>query len=284
LKGNDTKRSFTLQEFKMKRRTESRLLEVFLVSAIVLLGSSILNDNSLAQGRRTFKPGEMVETGGGMSVKILQCRGAGDNEECEIQYYRGDALESIPRWENTFFLRNAEERILEEKKRLAAGQPRTEKMDRDEPKPLPPADVKAAEPDDSTAAACSFIAPAGDASKTAVASERLFKRKIYDRYNVYVNGTTTAPLKVGVTFLSFHMAQPFKNIVRVDPVIGAYRVNDAAPVNAMVYPVKTEHIVCEQFRDRTTRKRVANNYACFKNRDGEWVCGADGIPKTTKLN
>ncbi len=267
----------------MNRVTELRL-GFFLAGAIVLLGSSIFNHDSLAQGRRTFKPGEMVETGGGITAKILQCRGAGDNEECEIQYYRGDALESIPRWENTFFLRNAEERILEEKRRLAGAQPQTENINPDQPEPAPPAEAKGAEPDDKAATACSFITPPGDASKTAVASEQLFKRKIYDRYNVYVNGTTTAPLKVGMTFLNFQVAQPFKNIVRVDPVVGAYRVNDAAPVNAMIYPVKTEHVVCEQFLDRTTRKRVANNYACFKNRDGEWVCGADGIPKTTKLN
>jgi hypothetical protein len=260
------------------------LLILFLVIAFALPGGSILNDNSLAQGRRTFKPGEMVDTGGGISAKILQCRGAGDNEECEIQYYRGEALESIPRWENTFFLRNAEERILEEKRRLAGEQPQTENVNREQPRPAPPAEAKDAEPENKAAAACSFITPPGDASKNARASEQLFKRKIYDRYNVFANGTITAPLKVGVTFLSFQVAQPFKNIVRVDPVIGAYRVNDAAPVNAMIYPVKTEHIVCEQYRDRTTRKRVANNYACFKNRDGEWVCGADGIPKTTKLN
>ena len=267
----------------MRRRTDFRLSSIFLV-AIVFLGSFILSDNSVAQGRRTFKPGEMVDTGGGMSAKILQCRGAGDNEECEIQYYRGEVLESIPRWENTFFLRNAEERILNEKRRLAGEQPETERIDREQPQPALPDEAGKTEVNDNTAGACSYITPPGDGSKTAKASEQLFKRKIYDRYNVFANGTMQAPLRVGVTYLSFQVAQPYKNIVRVDPVMGAYRVNDAAPVNALVYPVKTEHIVCEQFRDRTNRKRVANKYACFKNRDGDWVCGADGIPKTTQLN
>jgi|SRR6185437_9924919 len=239
---------------------------------------------SVAHGReRQFKPGELVETGGGMRVKILQCRGAGEKEECEIQYYRGEALESIPRWESTLFLRNAEERILNEKRRTPDTPP-TENRERNQPLAAPPADVKVAELNDETAAACSFVIPAGDASNTALASEQLFKRKIYDRYNKFADGTIQAPLKVGITFLSFQVSAPFKNIVRVDPVVGAYRVNDAAPVNTMIYAVKTEHIVCEQFRDRTTRKRVANKYACFKNRDGEWVCGADGIPKTTQLN
>ena len=130
---------------------------------------------------------------------------------------------------------------------------------------------------------CSFSAPLADTSKTAKPSEQLFKRKIYDNYHVIVNGTGSAPLKLGVTFLSFQMSKPFTNIVRVDPGVGAYRINDAAPVNATIYPVKSEHIVCEEYRDRTLRKRVENKYACFKNRDGEWSCGADGIPKITQL-
>lgn len=98
------------------------------------------------------------------------------------------------------------------------------------------------------------------------------------------NGTGSPPLKVGVTFVNFQVSKPFTNIVRVDPGVGAYRINDAAPVNATIYPVKSEHIVCEQYRDRTYRRSVANKCACFKNRDGEWVCGADGIPKITQLN
>jgi hypothetical protein len=233
--------------------------------------------------RRKFTPGEMVETGGGITAKILQCRGAGDNEECEVQYYRGDDLESIPRWENTFFLRNAEERVLNEKRRQA-GQLETPDAGRAEPQPPPPAKANKTENNEQTTADCSFNPPPGDSSKTAKASEQLFKRKIYDAYHIIVNGSNSAPLKLGVTFLSFQVGRPFTNIVRVDPAVGAYRINDAAPVNATIYPVKSEHIVCEQYRDRTLRKRVANKYACFKNRDGEWKCGADGMPKITQLN
>jgi hypothetical protein len=266
----------------MKRQTDLRVLTLLLVSAVALLGSSILNHNSLAQEQqRKFEVGEMVEVGGGQWVKILRCRGAGDNEECDVQYYRGDTPESTPRWENADFLRRAEERIRDYKKRQAA-QPETENRDRAKPQPAPQAEPKETETTEKTD--CSFIAPPADNSKTAKASAELFKRKIYDRHNVFANGTISAPLKVGVTFLSFQVSKPFINIVRVDRVVGAYRINDAAPVNATIYPVKSEHIVCEQYRDRTTRTRVENKYACFKNRDGEWVCGADGIPKTTQLN
>jgi hypothetical protein len=267
----------------MTFRTSLRTLTLCLLIAFVLLGIVLPKQTVFAQDqRRNFTPGEMVETGGGITAKILRCRGAGENEECEVQYYRGDDLESTPRWENAFFLRTAEERVLNEKKRQA-GQPENAGAERARPQPLPPAEENKtdnnAQPGD-----CSFTPPPGNSSKTAKPSEQLFKRKIYEAYHIIVNGSNSAPLNLGVTFLSFQVGRPFTNIVRVDPAVGAYRINDAAPVNAIIYPVKSEHIVCEQYRDRTLRKRVVNKYACFKNRDGEWVCGADGIPKITQLN
>jgi len=265
----------------LNKRTHLRLLSMFMAILLSLVGVFALTEASRAQERRTFKPGEKVETGGGMFAEILSCRGAGENEECEIQYYRGDDKESTPRWENTFFLRTAEERVLEYKRRQTEAQPANVVA------PNPPAhtdDVNKPAIKDETTATCAFGAPPGDASKNAKASEGLFKRKIYDRYNVYANGSTTAPLRVGITFVSFQVSKPFINVVRVDRVVGAYRVNDAAPVNATIYPVISKHVVCEEYRDRTLRKQVENKYACFKNKDGEWVCGADGIPKTTQIN
>ena len=266
----------------MINRKNLRYSGLCLLATFVLLAALLPKETVLAQGqRRVFTAGEMVETGGGISAKILRCRGAGENEECEVQYYRGDDLESTPRWENTFFLRNAEERVLNEKRRQA-GEPETPALERTKPQPLPAGEEKPI--NNEQVADCSFAPPPGDSSKTAKASEQLFKRKIYDAYHIIVNGSNSAPLNLGVTFLSFQVGKPFTNIVRVDPAVGAYRINDAAPVNAIIYPVKSEHIVCELYRDRTNRKRVANKYACFKNRDGEWVCGADGMPKITQLN
>jgi hypothetical protein len=267
----------------MINRKNLRYSGLCLLAAFVLLATLLPKQTVIAQGqRRVFTAGEMVETGGGISAKILRCRGAGENEECEVQYYRGDDLESTPRWENTFFLRTAEERVLNEKRRQA-GQPENTVTERATPQ-TPPVAEENNKGNNDQPAECSFAPPPGDSSKTAKASEQLFKRKIYDAYHIIVNGSNSAPLNLGVTFLSFQVGKPFTNIVRVDPSVGAYRINDAAPVNAIIYPVKSEHIVCEQYRDRTNRKQVANKYACFKNRDGEWVCGADGMPKITQLN
>jgi hypothetical protein len=54
----------------------------------------------------------------------------------------------------------------------------------------------------------------------------------------------------------------------------------------MIYSVKSKHIVCEQYATGTTRYQVEGEYDCFKDKDGEWVCGSSGTvpPKITQLN
>ena len=257
-------------------------LSVCIGVLVTLVFLTAANQKSFADdGQRKFKPGEIVDTGGGMSVKILQCRGAGEAEECEVQYYRGDDLESTPRWENASFLRTAEARVIESKRRERGENAPPQTVEPARPETAPIADEEDKNADQ---AECDFTPPATDTSPAAKPSEQLFKAKIYRIYAVLADGTGMAPLKVGVTFESFQMGRAFTNVVKVDPGRGAYRVNDAAPVNAAIYPVVSKHIVCEQYRDGIQRRRVENKYACFKNRDGEWVCGADGIPKTTQLN
>jgi len=244
---------------------------------IALLAISFLPINSQAQNsQHKFTPGEMVETGGGISAKILRCRGTGDDEECEVQYYRGEALESTPRWENALLLRLAEERVLNDKRRNGGEQ--TNNANKEQVPQQQEVTVAVDTAD------CSFAPPSSATSGTDKPGERLFKRKIYDLYHIIANGSGSAPLQVGVTFINFTMKTPFTNVVRVVAGVGAQRINDAAPPNTTIYPVLSKHLVCEQYRDRTYRKQVENKYACFKNRDGEWVCGADGIPKITQLN
>jgi hypothetical protein len=106
------------------------------------------------------------------------------------------------------------------------------------------------------------------------------KREIYDNYWVGWNKNgTTSPLNIGVTFLSLEMGRTYTNVAA-----NGWRINDAAPVNATMYHVRSKHIVCEEYRDRTLRRQVESGYSCFKNRDAEWACGIDGVPKITQLN
>ncbi len=123
---------------------------------------------------------------------------------------------------------------------------------------------------------CSFEPPAPKFSNSDPFSANLAKREIYDGYKLYANGTLSAPLQVGVQFLSFQLGSSYKNIVKNIPGVGAKRINDAAPPNQTIYRVKSKHIVCEEYSNGVSRKQVTSDYDCFKNRDGEWVCGSGG--------
>lgn len=132
---------------------------------------------------------------------------------------------------------------------------------------------------------CSFEPPAPKHSNSDAFSANLAKREIYDGYKLYANGTLSAPSRVSVQFLLFQVGSSYKNTVKNVPGVGAKRINDAAPPNQTIYRVKSKHIVCEEYSNGVYRKQVTGDYDCFKNRDGEWVCGSSGNapPKIIQL-
>jgi hypothetical protein len=93
-----------------------------------------------------------------------------------------------------------------------------------------------------------------------------------------------APLRAGVAFQTFDVGAPITNRVTVVPGQGATRVTNGAPPNTALYPVKTRYMVCEEYRDGTTRRLIENHFYCFKDRDQAWLCGGgEGVPKITQL-
>lgn len=232
-----------------------------------------------------FQPGEYIETGGGVIEEILECRGAGANRECRTQAFRdGEAIGSGGQWSYVSDLQRAVNGVQSSKrnqngsvnKNATAG--KTTNNVQNAPAQITPEATQNAE--------CSFEPPAPEHSNTAPFSANLAKREIYDGYKMSANGTLSAPLKVGVKFLSFQLASSYKNTVRNVPGVGAKRINDAAPPNTTIYRVKSKHIVCEEYSDGVQRRQVTSDYDCFKNRDGEWVCGSGGDipPKIIQLN
>ena len=115
---------------------------------------------------------------------------------------------------------------------------------------------------------CSFETPAGTVSKNAFASEQLFKRVIYEQM------AAIEKVKLGMQFTSFQIGTPFKNVMTGNGLLKTF-----VPQNAMFYPVKAQFITCKQgtleFNHRQTTKQ---NFGCYKDRFGDWVCGADGVP------
>ena len=121
---------------------------------------------------------------------------------------------------------------------------------------------------------CPFNEPVGTVSRTSKPSAPLFKRVIFEKYRDTANGR-----KVGITFQSFQMGKPFKNIVMSVPGRGAKLKHDGAPQGATIYPLKAKYLFCDRYTDSTIRWLVESQFACFKNRDGDWVCPVDSVPK-----
>lgn len=227
-----------------------------------------------------FQPGEFIETGGNITEEILECRGTVENRECKTQSFRDGAPVGGSNWQYVSDLRRAVNRVQSYK--------RNEKQDA-----VPnAADDKAAVVTDNVPKAgaadvtCSFDPPGPKPSNTDLFSASLAKRVIYERYKIYANGTLSAPLRVGVQFVSFQLDKSYTNVVHNIAGVGAQRINDAAPPNATIYRVKSKHIVCDEYRDGVQRKEVTSDYDCFKNRDGEWVCGSGGTvpPRIIQLH
>ncbi len=120
---------------------------------------------------------------------------------------------------------------------------------------------------------CSFDAPAGTVSKTAAPSAQLFKRVIYDRFADDVRSKHGADVRFGVQFTTFQMGTPFKNVMT-----GHGLLRSSVPQNAMYYPVKAQFKECREVitGDYNSFRLTKENFGCYKDSFGDWVCGTDG--------
>jgi hypothetical protein len=114
---------------------------------------------------------------------------------------------------------------------------------------------------------CPFNEPPGTSSRTARASEQLFKRVIFERYRDIESGR-----EVGITFKTFSLANSF-----VNRLTGNGLLHDGAPQGATVYRYKTNFFTCVKYTDSILRTDVQEGYfACFKDKAGDWACAEDG--------
>lgn len=118
--------------------------------------------------------------------------------------------------------------------------------------------------------------PAGECSSDAGIAEeaspdspldKVFKRKILEDYQAGIDGSTGAPVKVGVTFEAFQIGEP--RINRMTPQ-GLEFVK--SPVGEKIYPVKTRHTFCRVYNNAITRTLYEGRYDCVKDGHGDWTC------------
>jgi hypothetical protein len=115
---------------------------------------------------------------------------------------------------------------------------------------------------------CPFNAPSGKVTKSAAPSAELFKRVIYEYRDSIKRGS-----KFGITFQVFEMGKAFRNVLTRKG-----RLEDFVPTNAVIYPVKTRQLVCEQFPTLISRVVMERQYSCYKDEFGDWVCRG-GAPR-----
>ncbi|HEX8580593.1 MAG TPA: hypothetical protein VF655_13495 [Allosphingosinicella sp.] len=102
------------------------------------------------------------------------------------------------------------------------------------------------------------------------ASAALFRQKITDSITMGVYG----PYWYGVRLDGFTVGAPIRNTVSVQPGVGATRVSNGAPPNALLYPVTTTMSVCEGAPTSSSAWRTSKKkYLCFVSKDNEWTCG-----------
>lgn len=133
-------------------------------------------------------------------------------------------------------------------------------------------------------AACDWQPPAPAVTARDPFSKALARRRIFDEYGHAANGTLSAPLRIGVTFLAFEMGSPYVNTVETERGWGAQRRHAGAPAGATVYTFRSKHMVCEQYRDGVRRRLVEGSYACFVDRGGSWTCPSENDTKIIPLD
>jgi hypothetical protein len=117
---------------------------------------------------------------------------------------------------------------------------------------------------------CSFNEPGGTVSKTAKASEALFKRVIFEQYRDKSNGR-----KVGLTYQTFQIGKSYVNRLTNNGLL-----HDGAPQGATIYAIKTKFTFCDKYTDSTIRWGYTAQYSCFKDKFGDWVCPSDSTKIT----
>jgi hypothetical protein len=130
---------------------------------------------------------------------------------------------------------------------------------------------------------CSFVPPPGTFTNRSPASVALFKRIVYDKKMMFVNGSIGRPVRIAISFLSVEMGKSYKNTVSVVPGRGAKRINDAAPVNAVIYPATVKYIICEDYNPGIERKMVEAKHEFYIDRFGKWTSSEGAFDKISVL-
>jgi outer membrane protein len=141
-------------------------------SAIFFLFTFIFNSFVSAQVKRQYRQHEVIDAGNGLKIEILQCRGEGENAECDIIYYTEKRQQGKRQWEKVSKISEQEQGA---KKGLTQNNQSSNKS-------LPPTKKEKSEPDvvpDTTTATTSLPAKQREKkSDDSLAYEKAKEKKL----------------------------------------------------------------------------------------------------------
>jgi hypothetical protein len=118
-------------------------------------------------------------------------------------------------------------------------------------------------------------------------SEAFLRQMVIRYYQMTANGTLTAPLRIDVRINRFTIKPVQRNKVSV--IAGrVYRVNDAAPPNALLYPIAVSLTTTEYYRTGAPTQRQYNwEFDAFNQRSGMvttggWILSSKGPMRTSR--
>lgn len=88
------------------------MIRLLIIFALTLF----LNTFISAQNVRKYKEHEIINTGKGVKIEIIECRGEGEDEECEVIYYTDKGLQENRQWEKISKIQELEQLAANEKK------------------------------------------------------------------------------------------------------------------------------------------------------------------------
>jgi hypothetical protein len=261
---------------------------IFAASAAFLIGAAT-TAGAAEQGRR-FNVGDVVDADT-LILKILECRMTpGVGEECRVQNWEGGGPSGQQLWMPVRDIEAAIDRLESRTGRSAfvsraAPAAAAAPSARNNGGVRAPARVLGGNARTAPVAPvagggrCAPLRYGGPVPGSARASEALFRQKIADNYTMQATST----FQIGVTFEQFSVGSPVRNTVSNQPGVGAVRVNEGAPVGAMMYPIVSRHVVCEVAGSNVERRRIESDYYCFVSKEKEWICATGGSGRPPRI-
>lgn len=265
-------------EENMRRDSRSVVIIGGLVTAIVLTPAQAQK----VDGNTPLSPGDLVqfpenEYPPNAIYKIVACQPVGTPyRSCEMIRQSPDP-ENRTRSFNVENFRNNDVKLIGRADAAAPGAGSTGRAPSTGDAPSERQAIPA--PTAAAGGTCPRTPYGGPVPGSRTATPALFRQKIADSYTM----RSTATFHIGVTFEKVSVGSPIRNTVSNQPGIGAVRVNNGAPVGAMMYPVQSRHVVCEQGGTNVERRRVEGDYYCFVTRDQEWTCDGGGSARPPRI-